>query len=83
MQVPYAESRRPRSVVIADDSFQLVKTFADQIIQVVVKSTEKLYGSKCFRCFLFFLFAASFDLLVHLKANLLVISLHRASYKAH
>ncbi|XP_031492332.1 outer envelope protein 64, chloroplastic [Nymphaea colorata] len=49
LQVPYAESRRPRSVVIADDSFELVKTSADQITQVVVRSTEKLYGRQVIR----------------------------------
>lgn len=45
LQVPYASQRSPRSIVIADDCFQLSKVPADRMTQVVMKSIEKLYGS--------------------------------------
>ena len=55
LQLPYAVSRSPRQIVIADDCFQEVKIPVDRIVQVVIKSTEKLFGSMFF----------SFDLEIH------------------
>lgn len=48
LQLPYAVSRSPRQIVIADDCLQKVKIPVDRIAQVVIKSTEKLFGSKLF-----------------------------------
>lgn len=48
LQLPYAVSRSPRQIVIADDCFQQVKIPVDRIVQVVTKSTEKLFGSMLF-----------------------------------
>ncbi|KAL8474686.1 hypothetical protein ACS0TY_031215 [Phlomoides rotata] len=49
LQVPYASQRNPRSIVIADDCFQLSKVPADRMTQVVIKSIEKLYGRQVLR----------------------------------
>ncbi|KAM1398404.1 hypothetical protein ACFX2I_015861 [Malus domestica] len=46
LQLPYAVSRSPRQIVIADDCFQEVKIPVDRIVQVVIKSTEKLFGKQ-------------------------------------
>lgn len=48
LQLPYAVSRSPRQIVIADDCLQKVKIPVDRIAQVVIKSSEKLFGSKLF-----------------------------------
>ncbi|KAE9467064.1 hypothetical protein C3L33_01023, partial [Rhododendron williamsianum] len=44
LQVPFAVQRNPRSIIIADDCFQLVKNSVDRVALVVIKSTEKLFG---------------------------------------
>ncbi|XP_062099641.1 translocon at the outer membrane of chloroplasts 64-like [Humulus lupulus] len=44
LQLPYAPPRNPRQVIIADDCFQLGKIPAERIVQVVIKSTEKIFG---------------------------------------
>ncbi|XP_077230086.1 translocon at the outer membrane of chloroplasts 64-III [Tasmannia lanceolata] len=44
LQLPYADSRLPRHIIIADDCFQLLKIPVSRIAQVVIKSTEKLFG---------------------------------------
>nr|XP_011464489.1 PREDICTED: translocon at the outer membrane of chloroplasts 64 isoform X2 [Fragaria vesca subsp. vesca] len=44
LQLPFASSRSPRQIVIADDCLQQVKVPTDRIAQVVVKSTEKHFG---------------------------------------
>ncbi|GFS32332.1 translocon at the outer membrane of chloroplasts 64-III [Actinidia rufa] len=44
LQVPFAVQRHPRTIIIADDYFQLPKISADRIVQMVIKSTEKLFG---------------------------------------
>lgn len=44
LQLPFAVQCNPRSVVIADDCFQLSKIPGDRITQAVIKSTEKLFG---------------------------------------
>ncbi|XP_057465351.1 translocon at the outer membrane of chloroplasts 64-like [Actinidia eriantha] len=44
LQVPFAVQRHPRTIIIADDYFQLPKIYADRIAQMVIKSTEKLFG---------------------------------------
>ncbi|KAH0976042.1 hypothetical protein GBA52_017941 [Prunus armeniaca] len=49
LQLPYAVSRSPRQIVIADDCFQQVKIPVDRIVQVVTKSTEKLFGRQVFK----------------------------------
>ncbi|KAM1314985.1 hypothetical protein ACFX13_018925 [Malus domestica] len=46
LQLPYTVSRSPRQIVIADDCFQEVKIPVDRIVQVVIKSTEKLFGKQ-------------------------------------
>lgn len=48
LQLPFAVQRNPRQIIIADDCFQLVKVPADRIVQVVIKSTEKVFGSTFF-----------------------------------
>lgn len=48
LQVPFTVQRTPRQMILADDSFQLLKIPTDRISQVVIKATEKLYGSKLF-----------------------------------
>eukprot|EP00262_Sarcandra_glabra_P004369 TRINITY_DN15334_c0_g1_i1.p1 TRINITY_DN15334_c0_g1~~TRINITY_DN15334_c0_g1_i1.p1 ORF type:complete len:653 (-),score=115.88 TRINITY_DN15334_c0_g1_i1:547-2319(-) len=44
LQLPYAESRMPRHIIIADDCFQLLKIPMSRVTQVVIRSTEKLFG---------------------------------------
>ncbi|KAJ0976054.1 hypothetical protein J5N97_018019 [Dioscorea zingiberensis] len=44
LQLPYAGPQQPRHIIIADDCFQLSKIPANRIMQVVIKSTEKLFG---------------------------------------
>lgn len=51
LQVPLAVQRNPRNVIIADDCFQLSKIPVDRLTQVVIRSTETLFGSM----FIFFM----------------------------
>lgn len=44
LQVPFAVQRNPRNIIIADDCLQLIKVSVDRVAQVVIKSTEKLFG---------------------------------------
>nr|DAD32116.1 TPA_asm: hypothetical protein HUJ06_010967 [Nelumbo nucifera] len=44
LQLPYADQWMPRQVIIADDCFQLLKIPSNRVAQVVIKSTEKLFG---------------------------------------
>ncbi|KAI3735694.1 hypothetical protein L6452_15202 [Arctium lappa] len=46
LQVPFAVQRNPRNVVIADDCFQLSKIPIDRLTQVVIRSTENLFGKQ-------------------------------------
>lgn len=46
LQVPFAAQRNPRNVVIADDCFQLSKIPIDRLTQVVIRSTENLFGKQ-------------------------------------
>lgn len=46
LQLPYAVQRSPRQIIIADDCFQLLKIPVDRVAQVVIKSTEKLFGKQ-------------------------------------
>lgn len=46
LQVPFTVQRNPRQMIIAEDCFQLLKISVDRVVQVVVKATEKLYGSE-------------------------------------
>lgn len=48
LQVPFVAQRNPRNIVIADDYFQPLKIPVDKVTQVVIKSTEKLFGSMFF-----------------------------------
>lgn len=48
LQVPFAVQRSPRQMILADDCFQLLKIPIDRVSQVVIRATEKLYGSKFF-----------------------------------
>ncbi|CAL5374176.1 unnamed protein product [Camellia sinensis] len=49
LQVPFAVQRNPRNIIIADDYFQMLKISADRVTQVVIKSTEKLFGRQVLR----------------------------------
>ncbi|KAH1049759.1 hypothetical protein GYH30_020329 [Glycine max] len=44
LQAPFAMQRSPRQIVIADDCFQHINVPLDRSSQVVVKTTEKLFG---------------------------------------
>ncbi|GMQ11526.1 hypothetical protein CsSME_00054136 [Camellia sinensis var. sinensis] len=44
LQVPFSLQRNPRNIIIADDCFQLLKIPVDRVAQVVIKSTEKIFG---------------------------------------
>ncbi|KAF5445510.1 hypothetical protein F2P56_034557 [Juglans regia] len=49
LQLPYAVQRSPRQIIIADDCFQLLKISVDRVAQVVIKSTEKLFGRQALK----------------------------------
>lgn len=49
LQVPYTVQRSPRSIVVADDCFNLLNSSADRVSQAVVKSVEKLFGRQVLR----------------------------------
>ncbi|KAJ6818093.1 outer envelope protein 64, chloroplastic [Iris pallida] len=44
LQLPHGVPRHPRRVIIADDCFEILKIPTNRVTQVVVKSTEKLFG---------------------------------------
>ncbi|KAJ9676807.1 hypothetical protein PVL29_022021 [Vitis rotundifolia] len=44
LQLPYAVQRNPRQIIFADDCFQSLRIPVDRVYQVVLKSTEKLFG---------------------------------------
>lgn len=44
LQLPFGAQRSPRQIIIADDCFELLKIPVDRVVQVVIKSTEKLFG---------------------------------------
>ncbi|KAL1820109.1 hypothetical protein ACET3Z_014978 [Daucus carota] len=46
LQLPFGVQRNPRSVLIADDCFELLKTPVSRITESVVRSTEKLLGKQ-------------------------------------
>ncbi|XP_026386779.1 outer envelope protein 64, chloroplastic-like [Papaver somniferum] len=46
LQLSYADTRSPRNIVIADDCFELLKIPVNRIAQVVIKSSEKLFGKQ-------------------------------------
>lgn len=46
LQLPFAAQRNPRQIILADDYLHLSKIPVGRISQVVVKSAEKLFGSK-------------------------------------
>nr|XP_043612957.1 translocon at the outer membrane of chloroplasts 64 [Erigeron canadensis] len=46
LQVPLAIQRNPRNIIIADDCFQLSKIPVDRLTQVVIRSTENLFGKQ-------------------------------------
>lgn len=48
LQLPFAPQRNPRQIFIADDCFQLSRIPRDRVVEVVIKSTEKLFGSMSF-----------------------------------
>ncbi|KAF2309121.1 hypothetical protein GH714_000665 [Hevea brasiliensis] len=45
LQLPFGVQRNPRQIIIVDDCFQLLKIPVDRVAQVVIKSTEKLFGN--------------------------------------
>lgn len=46
LQVPFAVQRNPRNVIIADDCFHLSKIPIDRLTQVVIRSTQNLFGKQ-------------------------------------
>lgn len=44
LQLTYAVQRSPRQIIFADDCFQSLRIPVDRVYQVVLKSTEKLFG---------------------------------------
>nr|DAD35716.1 TPA_asm: hypothetical protein HUJ06_006356 [Nelumbo nucifera] len=44
LQLPFADQRMPRQVLVADDCFQQLKIPVSRILEVVITSTEKLFG---------------------------------------
>lgn len=46
LQLPFGVQRNPRSVIIADDCFELLKTPVSRITESVITSTEKLLGKQ-------------------------------------
>ncbi|KAF5177715.1 Glutamyl-tRNA(Gln) amidotransferase subunit A, partial [Thalictrum thalictroides] len=46
LQLPYSLPRAPRNIIIADDCFQVLKTPMSRVSQVVIKSSEKLFGKQ-------------------------------------
>jgi len=48
LQAPFVVQRPPRQIIIADDCFQHINVPLDRSSQVVVKTTEKLFGSMSF-----------------------------------
>ncbi|EEF31906.1 translocon at the outer membrane of chloroplasts 64 [Ricinus communis] len=49
LQLPFGVQRNPKQIIIADDCFQLLKIPVDRIAQVVIKSTEKIFGRQVLR----------------------------------
>jgi len=60
LQAAFVMQRSPRQIVIADDCFQHINVPLDRSSQVVVKATEKLFGSMSF----FVFFPSFFALLI-------------------
>jgi hypothetical protein len=52
LQAPFVMQRSPRQIIIADDCFQQLNVPLDRSSQVVIKATEKLFGSMFFCCVL-------------------------------
>ncbi|WOK93412.1 hypothetical protein Cni_G02109 [Canna indica] len=46
LQIPYSDKRQPRSIIIADDCFELLKIPTSRVTQVVIKSVEKQFGKR-------------------------------------
>ncbi|KAG6511572.1 hypothetical protein ZIOFF_029645 [Zingiber officinale] len=46
LQIPFGGLRQPRSIMIADDCFELLKIPTSSVIQVLVKSVEKQFGRR-------------------------------------
>jgi len=44
LQLPFTEYRQPRRIIIADDCFEFTEIPNDQTVNVVTRSTEKLFG---------------------------------------
>lgn len=44
MKLQFATQRSPRQILIADDCFELLKIPVDQVVQAVIRSTQKLFG---------------------------------------
>lgn len=53
LQAPFVNQRNPRQIIIADDCFQHINVPIDRSSQVVVKATEKHFGSMSFFCVFF------------------------------
>ncbi|PIA26567.1 hypothetical protein AQUCO_09100030v1 [Aquilegia coerulea] len=46
LQLPYSDPRAPKNVIIADDCFEVLKSPMSRVSQVVIKSSEKLFGKQ-------------------------------------
>ncbi|CAN0891442.1 Translocon at the outer membrane of chloroplasts 64 [Linum grandiflorum] len=46
LRLPFGSQRKPRQIIIADDTFERFKIPFDRLAQALIKSTEKLFGSK-------------------------------------
>ncbi|CAN1180338.1 Outer envelope protein 64, chloroplastic [Linum perenne] len=45
LQLPFGSQRKPRQIIIADDTFERFKIPFDRLAQALIKSTEKIFGS--------------------------------------
>ncbi|GAB2270208.1 hypothetical protein Dimus_005115 [Dionaea muscipula] len=48
LQIQFTSQRNPRQILVADDCFELIKIPVDRVAQPVIRSTEKLFGSRFF-----------------------------------
>ncbi|CAN1266814.1 Translocon at the outer membrane of chloroplasts 64 [Linum perenne] len=44
LQLPFGSPRKPRQIIIADDTFERFKIPFDRLAQALIKSTEKIFG---------------------------------------
>lgn len=74
LQLPYAVQRSPRQIIFADDCFQQLRIPVDRVYQVVLKSTEKLFGSM-----FYFLYALLTQVIKEFSILIFVILFHSST----